>query len=203
MPGVRGRSGGHNAKPAAIHLITGTFRSDRHGDEADAEATIDGAVFPSPPAFLPLSERAQQIWASLGEHCGPWMAQRDWIVVWAVVRMIERLILNHEAQLETDDAGHPLAFKHVVIEKADPMMPGAVSEQTVVEAKSNPLVDQEARLFSKLSGYLSLMGLSPIARARMPRMSAATAADPLTSLMKRVRDVKHASNSGSEEQLCT
>jgi phage terminase small subunit len=188
MPGVRGRSGGHNAKPAAIHLMTGTFRSDRHGNEEEAEAAIESSTFPTPPAFLPLSDRAQQIWASLGEHCGPWMAQRDWIVVWGVVRMIERLILNHEAQLETDDAGHPLAFKHVVIEKQDPMVPGGVSEQTIVEAKGNPLVDQEARLFSKLSGYLSLMGLSPIARTHMPRMSPAAATqDPLTSLMKRAR----------------
>jgi hypothetical protein len=197
MPGRPGRSGGHNAKPTAIHLLCGTFRPNRHGDEADAEAQIDAAVFPLPPAFLPLSDRAQEIWAFLGEHCGPWTQQSDWVAVWGVVRLIERLILNHEAQLDTDDAGHPLAFKHVVIEKTDPMVPGGVSEQTIVEAKSNPLVDQEARLFSKLSGYLSLMGLSPIARARMPRMSAVATPDPLTSLMKRVRGAH--SNSNSEE----
>ena len=86
-----------------MKVVTGTFREDRHGDAAAVEAQIDPA-FPQPPAFLPLSDRARQIWQSLSDHCGPWTSQSDWPAVWGVVRMIERIILNHEAQLETDDA---------------------------------------------------------------------------------------------------
>ena len=31
MAGMKGRSGGQNRKPAAMHVLAGTFRRDRHG----------------------------------------------------------------------------------------------------------------------------------------------------------------------------
>jgi phage terminase small subunit len=43
MPGVKGRSGGRNAKTVAQHTLTGTYRRDRHGDRRN----------PEPPAGAP------------------------------------------------------------------------------------------------------------------------------------------------------
>src|SRR5262245_60683423 len=37
MPGVKGRSGGRNAKTIAQHTLTGTYRRDRHGDRRNPE----------------------------------------------------------------------------------------------------------------------------------------------------------------------
>lgn len=179
---------GRPQKSAEIRLITGTHRSDRHGDEADVEAGIETSVFPSPPPFLPLSDRALEIWAFLREHCGPWTQQSDWVAVWGVVRLIERLILNHEAQATEEEAGHPLAFKHTVIEKQGPMYEGGVQEQQIVEAKSNPLVDQEIKLFDKVRAYIAMLGLSPVDRARMPKLvNPGAKADPIAALTRRVR----------------
>lgn len=36
MAGVKGQSGGHNKKSAHLHVLQGTFRSDRHGDKEAA-----------------------------------------------------------------------------------------------------------------------------------------------------------------------
>jgi P27 family predicted phage terminase small subunit len=33
MPGMKGRSGGHNRKSAEIHMLQGTYRRDRHGQQ--------------------------------------------------------------------------------------------------------------------------------------------------------------------------
>lgn len=44
MAGVKGRSGGHNAKPVAQHKLQGTFQKVRH----------DGIVNPDPPKGIPV-----------------------------------------------------------------------------------------------------------------------------------------------------
>lgn len=183
--GGRRSRAGRPRTPTQLKVLQGTFRSDRHADEPGGEAGIPPA-FPQPPAFLTLSDRAQRIWTQLAEHCGPWTAPSDWVTVWGLVRLIERLMCNHEAQLATEEAGHALAFKHTVIEKMGAM--GMGEELTMVEAKSNPLVDQEIKLFDKLRPYIAMLGFSPVDRARMPKLTTPGAkADPLGALINRAK----------------
>lgn len=56
MAGVKGRSGGRNAKSTQAHVIQGTFRTDRHGDGV----TIDPPKgVPEPPKRLTGDARAE------------------------------------------------------------------------------------------------------------------------------------------------
>ena len=57
MPGVKGRSGGHNAKPVVEHLGEGTYRKDRHGSRA--ELHVDPAQLKSP---FPDGSEEQMSW---------------------------------------------------------------------------------------------------------------------------------------------
>lgn len=165
----------------------GTFRQDRHGKEIQAGE----AKFPTPPKFLVLSKRERRIWRFVGRHCRAWSALSDWPVVWGLVRMIERLIRCQDAQRETDDAGHPLAFKHTI--RHVPRLTGGrdrvddVEQIEIVEARSNPLVLQEIKLFEKLRPFISMLGLSPVDRARMPKLEDPQKTDPLDALTRRMK----------------
>lgn len=184
--GSRNRAG-RPPTPTEIKVLTGTFRSDRHGDEApDGEDEVKlEPDFPQPPEFLPLSDRAKDIWMTLGQHCGPWTTPSDWVTVWGLVRLIERLVMNQEAQNAEEEAAHPLAFRHTITEHMGERGP---EERSVVEAKSNPLVEQEIKLFDKLRPYIAMLGFSPIDRTRMPKLTSPdTKADPLKALMNRAR----------------
>jgi P27 family predicted phage terminase small subunit len=55
MAGVKGRSGGHNRKPTALHVLDGTFRADRHND-AEPKPT---AGAPSCPTWLDREAKAE------------------------------------------------------------------------------------------------------------------------------------------------
>ncbi len=183
--GARARAG-RTPKPTDLKVIHGTFRADRHGKEV----RTGDAKFPKPPGFLRLSGREKRIWKFLGEHCGAWTADSDWPTVWGVVRLVERLVRNQEAQLETETSGHPLAFKHTL--RTTPRAGGrlgdteAVEEVEIVEAKSNPLVDQEIKLFEKVRAYIGLLGLSPVDRARMPKLTTEKKpVDPIQALLAR------------------
>ena len=55
MPGVKGRSGGHNAKAATEHVKDGTYRKDRHGSRM--ELHVDPAKLECP--FEPGSEESK------------------------------------------------------------------------------------------------------------------------------------------------
>lgn len=63
MPGVRGRSGGRNKKSLQAHLLTGSYRPDRHG--ALALVPEPGSVAPTAdrhPAPPGLSAESQALW---------------------------------------------------------------------------------------------------------------------------------------------
>jgi hypothetical protein len=185
--GARARAG-RAKKPTDLKVIQGTFRNDRHGQEVKTGE----AKFPKPPGFLLIDGRQKRIWKFVGEHCGPWTAPSDWPTVWGLVRLVERLIQNQEAQKETETSGHPLAFKHTLRQR--PQAGGrtgdteAMEEIEIVEAKANPLVDQEIKLFDKLRPFIAMLGLSPVDRARMPSLAgAAKPADPVDALIKRTK----------------
>jgi hypothetical protein len=180
--GARARAG-RARKPTELKVLQGTFREDRHGKEIRQGV----ATFPRPPGFIRLTGRTKRIWQYVGKHCGPWTAESDWPAVWGLVRLIERLIQNQDAQLETETSGHPLAFKHTLRHAEARGDEREVVE--IVEAKSNPLVDQEARLFDKLRPFIAMMGLSPTDRARMPKIGgdAQQPIDPIEALTRRIK----------------
>ncbi len=69
MPGVAGRSGGHNRKLTKEHKTDGTYREGRHGDRLDLEQKPIGKV----AAPESLDEAGVKLWdktvASLGDKC--------------------------------------------------------------------------------------------------------------------------------------
>jgi len=187
MPkGGRRSRAGRRRRPTDLKVIQGTFRKDRHANELP-RTDSDGPRFPKAPSILRLSPRQRKLWRLVGKHCDAWTALSDWPTVWGLVCLLEQLIHNHEAQLETEESGHPLAFKHTVIEK--PVMGPTGPERqelTFVEAKSNPLISDERKICDKLRPYIAMLGLSPVDRARMPKMtSKPAAADPLAALIAR------------------
>lgn len=119
--------------------------------------------WPKPPAHL--NDRERELWIGLKEHCEPWAAPSDWLAFNGVVSLTDRLLRNQEAQQETDTAGHPLTFKHVikhaVNEKGNPV------ELEIVSPEENPLITQELKLWRELRAFIGLTGLSPVDRARM------------------------------------
>lgn len=171
-----------------MKVIQGTFRSDRHGKEPAGKST--GGAFPAPPKIFHLSGREKQIWAFVGKHFAAWTQKTDVFTIWRLVRLVERLIRNHEAQVETDTSGHPLAFKHTL---RNIPRPGGRTGDTepmeqieIVEAKSNPLIDQELRLSKEIRPFLAAMGGSPVDRARMPNLAdQEKPVDPIAALQKR------------------
>lgn len=176
---------GRPRKPTTLKIIQGTFREDRHASELPT--TTGGPQFPRPPAILALSRRHRRLWKLVGLYAGAWTALSDWPTIWGLVCLLEQLVRNHEAQRETDEAGHPLAFKHTVIDKPvmGPMGPER-QELSFVEAKSNPLIADERKICDKLRPYIAMLGLSPVDRARMPKMTSKPwAADPLAALIAR------------------
>jgi hypothetical protein len=187
--GHRSRSGRHRT-PTELKILTGTFRNTRHKDEPTKKAD-DGPKFPKPSALLQLTGRQKQLWTLVGKHCGAWTATSDWATVWGLVCLLERLIKTHEAQLETETAGHPLAFRHTVRQVPQRLSARGdtdVEEIEIVEAKSNPLVDQEIKLIDKLRPYIAMLGLSPVDRARMPKMTSKVAVvDPIGALIGRAK----------------
>jgi hypothetical protein len=183
------RRAGRPRKPTELKVITGTFRDDRHGKEVRAEAPR----FPLPPKFLMLDERQKRIWKNVGQHCGAWSSPSDWPTVWGLVRLVEQLIRCQEAQLLTDDAGGPLAYKHTirhvpVVGSGSRDRADDVQEIEIVEAKPNPLVLLEVRLFDKLRPFIAMLGLSPVDRARMPKLEAPKKdVDPIAALQQRMK----------------
>lgn len=170
--GGRRAHSGQKPKPTAMKVVQGTFRGDRHGREVQV-----ASVWPEAPASL--TERERGLWALLRERCATWVAPSDWLALHGVVALMDRILRNHDAQRETDTAGHPLAFKHI-IEEAN----GKSIE--IVEAKENPLLSQEVKLWRELRAFIGIVGLSPADRARVhPPGGEEKSADPLDEFINR------------------
>lgn len=69
MPGVKGRSGGHNRKPVAQHLAEGTYRAHRHGPAATI--TKPKGKLRKPDG---LTDRQSAIWDELESMLPPGVA---------------------------------------------------------------------------------------------------------------------------------
>ncbi len=182
MPrGGRRQGAGRKPKPTEIKVLQGTFRGDRHGDEAQPD--VKG--WPEPPAHL--NARELELWGALGERCAAWSAPSDFLAFNGVVSLADRLLRNQEAQGETDTSGHPLTFKHVIkhVIGGD----GNPVELEIVSPEENPLISQEIKLWRELRAFIGITGLSPADRARMKLSDpgAKKPANPLDRFIGRAR----------------
>jgi hypothetical protein len=176
--GGRRSHSGRKPKPTAMKVVQGTFRADRHGGER--------TVAPGwPVAPNHLTPREAVLWAGLEPHCATWVAPSDWPAVNGVVSLLDRVLRNQEAQRETDTAGHPLAFKHVVMTPNEEQTQKGIVAVEVVEAKENPLITQEVKLWRELRAYLGLVGLSPVDRARVSAHEPDAPDNPLEKFLHR------------------
>lgn len=162
---------GRKPKPTDMKLVQGTFRGDRHAGELQVPAE-----WPEAPSFIPLTERQRVIWAGLKDG-DSWHAKTDWPAVWGMVKALDELIVNHEAQLETETSGHPLAFKHILQESNGKSV-------EIVTAEENPLKTGELKFLDRLYKFIAINGRSPVDRAKMPKPGEVNPAKPLDRFIK-------------------
>lgn len=179
MPkGGRRSHSGRKRKPTVMKVVQGTFREDRHGDEATVPTR-----WPRRPAHLTARER--QLWHGLKRYCAMWVAPSDWPALNGVVSLLDRVLRNQEAQRETETSGHPLVFRHVI--KHTETVQGERAELEIVTAEENPLITQEVKLWRELRAYIGLVGLSPVDRARVQRHEPEAPENPLEKFINRKR----------------
>jgi hypothetical protein len=175
--GGRRAHAGRPRKPTTMKVVQGTFREDRHGAETQAPTE-----FPKAPKHLSVKERAY--WKQMEALVGTWTAKSDVFAINGVVSLFERILHNQQAQRQSAEAGHPLAFKYTITSD------GEADEQKdiQVEAKENPLITQEIKLWRELRAYIGITGLSPVDRARVkPAGEEQTKPSALQDLMRRSR----------------
>jgi len=148
MAGRKGRSGGRNRKPTALHLVNGTHRPDRHGDRdaARAEAKV---VRESPPLRPPpkLSREARKEWRRLEAE----------LRTAGVLTMRDRAVLT----------GYCLAWARLREAEEDIERLGTLVEGTEGTQIRNPALTTWNQAMSQLRMYAAELGLSPSARARV------------------------------------
>ena len=167
--GRRAHSGRHR-KPSDMKVVQGTFRDDRHGTEVRVEAK-----WPAPPAHLSPGER--ELWAALEERCARWVAPSDWLALNGVVSLMDRLITIQSAMRATEQSGNPITVKFT---------PSADGEPNA-EAKDNPLFGMELKYWTALRGYIGIVGLSPVDRARVNASEDEKPVSKLDRFTKKVR----------------
>lgn len=170
MAGTKGqRSGGRNRKPAALHVVAGTFRQDRHQDQD----VIAPAGAPERP--VDLSGAALEEWDRV-VRCLE--AQRT------LARVDGIALANHcrlhalVQRLEVEVAALPsLTFEKVTVD-------GAGTEHR--EPKVHPLVAQLRTGRQALRTSLVEFGLTPSSRTRVaPTVPAAS--NPLARFLGKGR----------------
>jgi hypothetical protein len=157
MPKVGGTrvGAGRKRKPTELRVLEGTFDKKIHG----VAPPVQGG-YPDPPAELTEEERA--LWETFPKPA--WIGQTDAKAVHGAVATYAAILRNHKAQQATPEASHPLSYKYTV----------NAAGVEVVEAKENPLITQEIKLWGRLMSILGTLGLTPADRAKMtaPKASA-------------------------------
>jgi len=148
--GGRRAHAGRKPKPTDLKVVQGTFRGDRHAGELRVPLK-----WPEPPAHLNDGERA--LWGELETRCAAWVAPSDWLAINGVVSLMDRLIAIQSAMRATEQAGSPITMKFTPSADGEPNM----------EAKDNPLFGLELKYWTALRGFLGIVGLSPVDRARV------------------------------------
>lgn len=148
MAGRKGRSGGRNRKPTALHIVDGTHRPDRHGDR-DAARTEAKLARESPPLRPPpgLSRLARDEWKRLEPElrASGVTTARDravlaaYCMAWSRLRESERDVVKH-GRLVPDGDG---------------------------KLVRNPALTTWNQAMGQLRMYAAELGLSPSSRARV------------------------------------
>lgn len=148
--GARVRSGPPK-KPKEMRVLEGTFQPGRD----KGTPMVSAGAFPEPPAYLNAQQR--ELWLELRQHCGGWIGTSDMLAVLGVVSVYDLIRRNFDAQAAGEGAAAMLTSKVFMDDKGG----GAV------EAKENPLIAQQVKLWRELRGFLAILGLSPADRARV------------------------------------
>lgn len=153
-----------------MKLVQNTFRPERHAGEA-----VVAMRWPECPGHL--NDREKSLWIGLEAHCSTWVAPSDWPALNGVVSLLDRLLTIQAAMRATAEAGNPTSFKFTPSADGEPNM----------EAKSNHLYALELKFWTALRGYIGLLGLSPVDRARVQTHEPEKAVNPLERFITRKR----------------
>ena len=151
MAGVKGqRSGGHNAKPVALHRLQGTFRKHRHSGHTTAEPPLG-----HPPKPAGLTGEAAEEWGRMLARLVS--SQTLSAVDDGVLARYCKLHARAE-RLEAALADEPPFFDKVSVDGAG---------QEHVERKVHPGFAQCRQYDLALRVYLVEFGLTPASRGRV------------------------------------
>ncbi len=81
-------------KPTSLHVVSGTFRKDRHGDRVGEPVVAE--PLGSPPAGWPIA--AKMMWAELADYIPPGVATKaDRVMFETLLRLVAKMRENSEA----------------------------------------------------------------------------------------------------------
>lgn len=181
MPGTS-NSGGRNAKSAARHAVSGTFRGDRHGDGAVAGAEGPKGV-PTPPK--PLEGDALEEWnrtVQRLQQLGTLSTVDD-----AAIYQYACLFAATEATavLQLEVAGSALVVEENIGDLKGAELVQAFQEITKLRALEARYASQIRQGRMGIRTWLVEMGLTPSARNRVKGPAAPPKSDPLMALVSR------------------
>lgn len=168
MPGVKGRSGGRNRKPAALHVLHGTFKPSRH-------AVVEAPAPAGTPAARDLAGEARAEWDRMVvrlEAVGTLSTVDD--------AALRRYVLLH-AQTEGIEAEHArLTRLSAKLMKEARRLEGAelvaaIGEIVALEKLQARLLPQLRQGSMALRQWLVELGMTPSARTRVKAPGAAKA----------------------------
>lgn len=149
MAGVKGqRSGGHNAKTKASHVLRGTFRGDRH-DDSSIVVPISGA--PEPPR--PLTGEALAEWGRVTAHLSSTGA----------ISKVDSAILYQYCRLHADAE----MIQAKLDELESPFFDKFSMDGAGIEPKVHPGFARVESMRAKIRMFLVEFGLTPASRGRV------------------------------------
>lgn len=166
MPGVKGRSGGHNKKSIADLQAAGTFRPDRHGGLEDPVAPVG---HPEPPKTLKGDARAE--WDRLLSLVDPRVLTKEkYQVVYQVAKAFAEMerLETKRAAIEQRIAKLDQQIKTMgdQVESFD-LLIQANQIVAKLEALSKALTTEIRGQRNTMRTYLVELGLTPASAARV------------------------------------
>lgn len=147
MPGIKGRSGGRNAKTVKQHQREGTFDPSRHGGVRNPEPPV------GPPAAVPTMLK--------GEALAEWHRMIDRLAAAQTLSTIDDAVLYGYCRLHADTERLQAAVD------ALPSMYYLRHTLAGYDAKIHPVVVQLRQYRMALRTYLVEFGLTPASRGRV------------------------------------
>ncbi|MGE3840062.1 MAG: P27 family phage terminase small subunit [Vicinamibacterales bacterium] len=175
-------SGGHNKKPSHLHVLAGTFRSDRHGD---AESPDPPQATPKPPKKL------------TGEAKAEWDRMVARLVTSKTVTTVDDAALYQYVQLfaETEQINKDHAETRRMRDELKKLAASKLNGADLVDAIGHIVKLQQALAKQSqqlrqghmaLRQYLVEFGMTPSARGRV-KMTNKKPADPKSGTSNKQR----------------